>query len=453
MVRRWSVPRLLLASTALVALARSGGAQERVLTLEEALDIAFAHNPDLAAARQAVLGAKAHEGVARAGYLPTLTGTAAYSRQTGNFTPRPGLIPSTFRLSTSPSNQSFNYFNFAITLEQPIYDFGRTGGANEAARAATDAAREDMESAREQTWLAVVTRYHLVLAAQEMVRVARAMEAQASRHAQRARAMVESGMRPRLEALRAEAEARSAEAALLQAENDLLVAQSDLLAVLGVPEWFAFRAVEPDPEEEGPAPSLSEAVEEALRNRPERAALTARIAAQEGVVRALRGQWFPVLSANASFTDAGTEVKDLVWNWSLGVTLSVPLFTGLVPLYQVREAEAALAALRERLRGIEVAIRREVEQARARLVETQARLRPLEAAVEAAREAAALAEGRFEAGTGTSVEVLDAQAALANAEAALVRGRLDLAVAKATWLRVLGRAPRMPRGADGMGAR
>lgn len=457
--------------TALVVLATVLGsgpvpADERVLTLDEALDLAFRHNPDLGAARHAREGAEAHEGVARAGYLPTLTGTAAYTRQTGNYTPRPGLIPSSFKLSTSPSNQSYDYFNFGITWQQPLYDFGRTGGANDAAGAQSDAAARDVESARQQTWLAVVTRYHTVVAAQEMVRVAGTLRTQAEHHAARARAMVAAGTRPRIEAVRAEAEARAAEAAQLQAQNHLTVVKTDLLAVIGVPEPFPFRVADPSaagdeprsvfpahpPPGGPPLAPVDAAVEEALRNRPDRAALLARIEAQEGVVRSLRGQWFPVLSATASFTDAGTEVTDLVWNWSLGVTLSVPLFTGLSPLYQVREAEAALAALRERLRGIEVAVRRDVKQARAGIEDAEERLRPLRAAVEAAREALALAEGRYEAGTGTSVELLDARAALANAEAALVRGRLDLAVARAAWLRALGRVPRAGGDAEGVGA-
>ncbi len=426
-------------------------AQERTLTLAEALSLALRHNPDLGAVWHAREGAEAHEGVARAGYLPTLTGTAAYTRQTGNFTPRPGLIPSSFRLSSSPSNQSYNYFSLGVTLQQPLYDFGRTGGAYDSARAQTDAATRDVEAVRQQTWFAVVTRFHAVVAAQEMVRVARTLREQAEHHAARARAMVAAGTRPRIEAVRAEAEAQAAQAAYLQAQNDLTVAKTDLLAVLGVPEPFAFQVQEPPEPPDDPLRPLDAAVAEALRNRPDRAALLARIEAQEGVVRSLRGQWFPVLSATGSFTDAGTEVKDLVWNWSLGITLSVPLFTGLSPLYQVREAEAALAALRERLRGLEVAVRRDVEQARAAVEDARARLGPLRASVEAAREALALAEGRYEAGAGTSVELLDARAALANAEAALVRGRLDLTLARAAWLRALGKVPGPGQGPEGEG--
>lgn len=435
---RWAVFDRGIVVLGVVAFFVTARADERILTLDEALDLALRHNPDIAAARAVLEGAMAHEGTVFAGYLPAVTGTAAYTRQTGNFTPRPGLIPSSFRLSTRPSHQSYNYFNFAVTLQQTVYDFGRTTGANDAAESQTEAARRDVETARQQVWFQVVTHYAAVVSAQETARLARTLRDQAARHAERARAMEAAGTRPRIEVLRAEAERQSSEATLMQALNDLRVAKTSLLAALGVTEPFDFHAVLADDELSEPSLPLDRAIEVALEHRPERASLLARIKAQEGVVRSLRGQWFPVLSAAASVTDAGTEVTNLVWNWSVGVTLTVPLFTGLAPLYQVREAEAALTALRERLRSLEIAVRREVEEAFARMEDARAREAPLRAAVEAAREALALAEGRFEAGTGTSVELLDARAALANAEVSLVRGRLDLAVARAMWLRALG---------------
>jgi len=436
------VLRVCAVVAAAILLSGPALAQERVLALQEAIETAFRLNPDLSVAREGEQAADARKGVAFAGYLPTLTGTAAYSRQTGNFTPRPGLIPSSFKLSTSPTNQSFNYFNFGLALQVPLYDFGRTGGANDAAQARHEAARWDLETAREAVWFAVVAQYFLVVAAQEMVEVARALDEQATAHAQRASAMVNAGLRPLIEAVRADAEAKAAQAARMQAENDLTVARASLLAAMGISEPFAFRAVSPEPEPQNPEelPPVEDAVRQALAARPEYASLRAQIEAQQAVVRTMRGQWFPSLSANASFSDAGTEMKNLVWNWSLGVMLSVPLFTGLAPMYQVREAEAALNALRERMRGFEVSVRREVEQARAQYQNALARLQPLEAAVAAAQEALALAQGRFETGTGTSVELLDARAALANALAARVRGRLDLALARASWSRVLGRA-------------
>jgi outer membrane protein len=213
-----------------------------------------------------------------------------------------------------------------------------------------------------------------------------------------------------------------------------------LLSAMGAREWFEFEVVRPHepPETDGAAAPLSDA----LAARPERRALLARIDAQEAVVRTLRANLLPTLSLAASFTDAGLSVPDWrYWNWAAGVTLTVPLLAVLPGRHQVGEARALAKGLRATLDGTDVAIRAEVEQAAARLRDARTLLTPLLAALTAARDALRLAEGRYQAGSGDYVELLDAQAASANAEAALVRARLDVSTAWAAWRRALGRGP------------
>ena len=83
----------------------------------------------------------------------------------------------------------------------------------------------------------------------------------------------------------------------------------------------------------------------------------------------------------------------------------------------------------------------EVVQSHRQVIDAQARLRPLGGALTAAQEAVRLAGGRYEAGTGNQVELLDAQAALANAEANLVRAEYDLAMAWTALRRAVNGVP------------
>jgi outer membrane protein TolC len=118
--------------------------------------------------------------------------------------------------------------------------------------------------------------------------------------------------------------------------------------------------------------------------------------------------------------------------------------------YQVQEAKAVLAQLKSQRDALDMGTRAEVRQTVARLSDALARLTPLGAQVVAATEARDLARGRYEAGAGNSVELLDAQSALSNAEAGLVRARFDLAVARVGFEVALGR---MPLGIGAEGAR
>jgi outer membrane protein len=93
---------------------------------------------------------------------------------------------------------------------------------------------------------------------------------------------------------------------------------------------------------------------------------------------------------------------------------------------------------------MDLGIRLDVEQAAAAVNEASAKIQPILAALEAAREAFELAQARYDVGTGNSVELLDAQSAYANAQAAEVRARLDLELAYVAWHRAIGVIPTRP---------
>lgn len=446
---RRAVRGLKCALLLVVALAASPAVagETVVMTLDEAVARALRAAPSLAGAAADLDAARARERVAMTGWLPSLAGTAAYNRQTGNFAPRPGLSASNFGGGTGfryeSTHKSYDYFNFALSFSQTIWDHGRTLGAHRAAIAGVGAATQDARTARLDLWALVVGRYYGVLAAREMLDVADRAMAQARRHADRAQALVDAGLRPRIDAVRAEADARNAEAARMSAADGLAVARAALAVAIGDPEVAAVDAVDPGPypdDDAGPV-DVDDGFRRAVQDRPERAAMAARVAAQEGVIRSVRGRFLPVVAANASFNDSGLSVDELVWNWSVGVSLTVPVLSAVQTAYEHREARARLARLRSDLAGLDLALRLQVAEAAAAVNEADARLVPIQAALDAAREALDLAQGRYETGTGDSVELLDAQAALANAEAGAVRARLDLALARVAWDRAVGRIP------------
>lgn len=440
-----SKPVLLRLLVALACLAGEAAAEPRVLTLDEAVAIALRDAAAVRVGASAVDATDARRGVAEAAYLPSLSAAVSYARQTGNTSPRPGFLPASFTLA-DPTGTSYNAYNFSLSLAQPVVDFGRTAGVNDQAEASAAAADAELTVRRLAVCHEVVGRYHGVLAADEMVGVAERARDQARVHAERARSFFAAGSRPKIDVLRTEADFQSAEAALLGARDDATVARVGLLAAMGAREWFEVAVVwppEPSEAEDGTAPSSGVADEatmaQALGARPERQALLARIEGQEAVVRTLRANLLPTLALSASFTDVGTSLSEWrYWNWAAGLTLTVPLLAVLPTRHQVREARALATGLRATLDGTDVALRAEVLQAAARLRDARARLTPVRAALAAAREALHLAQGRYQAGSGNYVELLDAQAASANAEAALVRARLDVATARAAWRRSMG---------------
>ena len=80
-----------------------------------------------------------------------------------------------------------------------------------------------------------------------------------------------------------------------------------------------------------------------------------------------------------------------------------------------------------------------MEQAYIGVVEAAERIGATEKAVESAQENLRLAQGRYDAGVGTILDLTDAQLALTNAEADQVRALTDHKLALASLDRFVGR--------------
>ena len=91
------------------------------------------------------------------------------------------------------------------------------------------------------------------------------------------------------------------------------------------------------------------------------------------------------------------------------------------------------------LTGEQLQVRFDVEQAQATLLGNKESVVAAQDAVDNAREQLRLAEGRYQAGVGTIIELSDAQVQLTNAAAQLVQAQYNLSTARARLLAALGR--------------
>jgi len=162
---------------------------------------------------------------------------------------------------------------------------------------------------------------------------------------------------------------------------------------------------------------------------------------REGVKSARAGYW-PSLQVFAGygadsrrFTDRFT---DEVHGWETGARLQWNLFDGMLTQGKVRQAQAleqrAMVDLDDATRRIEL----EVRVAYSSFIEAKDVLKSQEKVTEQAMEALRLANSRYEAGTGTQLDVLSAQTALTEARTTYVRALRDYAVARARLERAIG---------------
>lgn len=409
----------------------------RELTLEEAVAIALATEPNIRARLSDYEAVRARVGQALSPILPQLSGTWTANRQKTQFFSRQTIavggaeaIPI---LSTSQTAQ--------VTLSQLLFDFGKTFAAADAARSQAEAARLDAEIQKDQVILAVKEAYFNLLFGKRLVIVNQAALDRAELNLKSARGFFAVGSRPKSDVTRAEVDVANARVDLIRARNAVRLARVALNTAMGIAidtptEVKDLLFYQPYPVESG------QLVSEALQHRPEYRRVHALVSGADASLRQSFRDFFPNVTGFSSY--GGTfrdprSVDDLAEIWTLGLSLSWPIFDGGNRVARYQEAKKSLEAAHSRVQALELAIGKEVVQANLNLQEAEERIQAAQKAVESARENFRLAQGRFDAGVGTILELTDAQLALTQTQATEAQALADFRTDIALLERALGR--------------
>ncbi len=424
---------------ALLAILLAQAAPARVLTLGEAQRVAQERQPQLRAARGSTQAAEGRVEQSRSGLLPQLSATGDYQRSTTNFLFRPGGIA---RPGQETSWSSVNLFDSSVTLSQLLWDFGQTSNRWRSTQASARATADQERS----TWLQVVLQVRVAffnaVAFKELLAVARETLANQRNHLVQIEGFVQEGTRPPIDLSQARADFANAEVQVINADNAYQRSKVLLNQTMGVEGPIDYDvandALPPQAGEDG---ALDPLLATALAARPEIASATEQVKAQQLLIQSARGAYAPSISAGAGLVQATETGTNYVgWNAAAGVTLTWNLFQGGLTKGTVHEAEGNLGFAAAQLDVLRQQVRVDVDQALLAIRAAKAALSSSRDALVAARQRLSLAEGRYQNGSGSVIELGDAQIAAANAAAQVVQTDFQLATARAQLVWALGRA-------------
>jgi len=412
-----------------------------ILTLATAEQQALAHQPQIAQAMAQTAAAEARTDEARAPLLPQVNGSATYQRGTANFVPRAGSLPTGVpqRASTATFDTHSN-FNFAITANQTVYDFGQTIGSFKAARASAEAQRLSEESVRQGVLYGVRAAYVLAWSSRALVDVQKDNLTNQDRHLQQVQGQVTVGTRPEIDLAQVRADRASAQLSLINAQNAYETAKATLNQAMGVDGTTAYD-VATERIGELPEEQLEDERVAALgaAQRPEMKTLAKQAEADERQLSAAKGAYGPSLGVSTGFTEAGPDLTGMTWNWNAQAQLLWPLFQGGLTNARVREATANQAVTHSQTVLERQQVRFDVIQARLAVRAGKAGLTTAKEIESNARERLRLAEARYQAGAGSIIELQDAQVAATTASGQVVQADYNLSLARAQLLKAIGR--------------
>jgi outer membrane protein len=440
--------RALMAVMGLAVLASSSGAQPAPvrLTVDDAVSRAFEASHRLAEVRARQEGAQAVVRIRQSAARPTAIGTAGYTRT--NHVDEFGF-PEGGRIRVLYPDVPDNFVS-RVGAQWAIYTAGRTDALERAADAEARATGADIDTARADLRFEVRRAYWAVATSLEAVRVLEASVARAEAQVRDARQRQDVGLVPPSDVLTFEAQ-RSREALqLIEAENLRESALIELRRLIGLEPDTPIVLADPLEMGTGTIPPKSDAdsaalVSEALKQRPERQALTFRIEGAQAREQAAATGQKPTVALGAGFDFANPNPKifprEEKWqpSWDLGVNVSWTLFDGGRTRAEVEEAAAAARAAEARLKDLDTLVGADVRQRLLDLNSSLASVRASEDGVRAATEARRVLGERFAVGVATTTDVLIAQDQLLSAELARARALASVRLAEARLQRALGR--------------
>lgn len=390
------------------------------LTPLDAVDLALCSHPQTHEVWAAARVQAAQVGVAEAGWLPTLAGSANVSRN--DF-----------------GGDAYSKRSVALNFAWLLYDSGQRAAAVGNARALLAAAAATQDATVQALFLAALQGYYSAQAAQAAVFAAN----EAERAAREAHAAAEARYTV---GVATPADRLQAQTALSQATLNRIKAEGEARNALGTLAYaLGFRADQPLALAAMPAPpadsdffkDVEALIGEAQARRPDLKAAEAQVKAAQAGVDLARAQGRPTLALAGGPLWQDTAGTTLRGN-SIGLSLNVPIFSGFDTTYRVRAAEAQTevrSAQRERL-GNQVAL--DVWKAYQSLTTAGQSLKTTADLVASAEQSERVALGRYKAGVGTVLDLLTAQSALASARVQRIQAELDWNVFRATLAQAMG---------------
>lgn len=410
-----------------------------LLTLQEAVETALSHHPSLLAARGNLQVQQALVGEARSNYFPQLDLQGNYTRATANTSTsvQSSQALAVARNTPKPSNTAYNNYAASLSLQQRIFDFGKTIADVESARESMQGSDLNRQDIRQAVAVNVKVAFYGLLQARRLVQVQEETVNQFKEHLEQVEGFYRAGTRTRYDVTTAEVNLTNAQLDLIKARNAEVVARVTLANAMGEPDrtigemedLLGFKKVEM---------SENQAIQEALAKRPDLMSLEAQRRSAAATIRSARRSYFPVLSGVADYNWRGQDYP-LVWNWDAGFVLTIPLFSGYLTESQVAQARANMIVADANKEVLRQNVILEVHQVFANLKEAEERVQTAEVVLRQAEENLELANGRFQAGVGTTVEQTDAQVLLTNAKTSRVQALYDYRVAAAQLQKAMGR--------------
>lgn len=427
-------------------------AQEAMtLTLDDSITTAIKNNPSLKAADEKIITAEQKVKEARASFMPTISGSGSYtylgvvptmefdlSSLMGGLQPQGA--PSKFAQASSSSSGiplgNEDTYSLGISAQQALFTWGKIRNAYKQTKLSLEAEKQGLETSKQKVIFDTTQAFYGVLLTDELVKVTSMAVDQVKAHVKVAQDLVDAGMATNFDLLRAKVQLANIQSQLIKMQNASKLARDGFKITVGLnldtqidlKGSFTYKPMELE---------LGKLMESAMNNRPEIKQLEFQEKMGEKIVSLAKAGNKPnvALVYNYGYSSNADKFGDVFdgdeWDntWNVTLALSVPIFDGLSTRAKVKQAESAVKQIKIGKSQLIDGINLEVRSAYMSFQESKELLRVQEETIQQAQESLRIANLRYKNGMLTSVELMDAELALTQAQTNYTNALNDYVIA------------------------
>ncbi|HEY1305099.1 MAG TPA: TolC family protein [Vicinamibacterales bacterium] len=410
-------------------------ADVRRLTLRDAIGMALEYNLGAVESAEITRAARGQRLQALSVLLPQVSFGALHNRErvtsaSFGFSGLPGFpVPSVigpFGFSTASASVSQVVFNMESIQRL------------RASQTAEQAALLSHDDTLDLVTLSVGNAYLRGIEAASRIEATEAQVRQAQALYDRASAAFAAGTSPKIDVTRTSVELHTEQYNLTVARNNLAIAKLTLARAIGLPLGQQFELADSLPYADIEPQSVDEALRSAYNSRADLRASQQNVEAARHQISATHAQRYPAFVVSGDWGWQGRTFDTSQHIFNVLAAVNVPIFTGGRISSEQTQNEAALRqreAEREDLRG---QIDYDVRTALLNLQAAKEQVAVARENVDLANENLSRSQERFSAGVTDSVEVVQAQQALSNANDQYISGTYSHNLAKLQFARAIG---------------
>ncbi len=394
------------------------------LTVDKAVSAALQSSLSLKQAEAQIRASEARVRQNESGYFPMVDATADFMR----IGPIPEFSFAGLDLPLAPINN----IDIHIRASELVYDFGKRTASIDVVRLGVKLTMDNKRSITSSLTVKTMLSFYLVMMLERSVAVQEQQVQALNEHLAITRKRVESGSATEFDALTTAVRVSQAQSAKIDLEHALKDQQVTLLRLTGM-SWDAMVCLSGSFEAEPLREGLEMLLDSAKNRRPDLiAARDARdnAALQEQLASLDDAASLRVFASYGLTNGYEPNLEVVRGNLAAGIGVNVPIFNGFKRRGKEEEAAALVNAaertVEDLTRNAEAEVRQglsAVTSARDKIAMTELQTHQAESAVENARV-------RYESGTGTNLDLLDAETNVASARLQGLQARFQYVVAR-----------------------